>query len=110
MATDEILLTCSLEVPAGAQALPTFCCCTAWAALNSGQTRAAPCTVLAPLSMATIACVGEEAASCHVVPAWGTAVPTGARAMNPLPSAPKLPVQVQPTVGPMSINRPVSSL
>jgi hypothetical protein len=60
--------------------------------------------------MATIACVGEEAASCHVVAACGTIVPTGAKAMSPLPSAPKLPVHVHPTVGPMSINRPASSL
>ena len=30
--------------------------------------------------------------------------------MIPLPSAPKMPVQVQPTVGPTSIKRPASSL
>jgi hypothetical protein len=60
--------------------------------------------------MATIAWVDEDAGSCHVVPAVGTVVPTGARAIIPLPSAPKLPVQVHPTVGPMSINAPVSSL
>ena len=56
--------------------------------------------------MATIACVGEDAGRCHVVPDRGTDVPTGASAMIPLPSAPKAPVHVQPTVGPMSINAP----
>ena len=66
--------------------------------------------MLPPLSMATIAWVDEDAGRCHVVPAGGTVVPTGASAIKPLPSAPKVPVQVQPTVGPTSINRPVSSL
>ena len=54
-----------------AQALPRSCCTAALAALNSGQTSAAPCTVLPPLSMATIACVGEDAGRCHVVPRRG---------------------------------------
>ena len=66
--------------------------------------------MLPPLSMATIAWVGEDAGRCHVVPSAGTVVPTGERASIPLPSAPKAPVHVQPTVGPTSINRPVRSL
>ena len=44
------------------------------------------------------------------MPDNGTAVPTGARASNPLPSAPKDPLHVQPTVGPTSINLPASSV
>ena len=43
-------------------------------------------------------------------PGAGTVVPTGESANIPLPSAPKVPVHVQPTVGPTSINRPVKSL
>ena len=78
--------------------------------LKSGQASAAPCTLLPPLSKATIAWVDEDAGTCHTVPPAGTDVPTGASAIIPLPSAPKLPVQVQPTVGPTSINRPVKSL
>ena len=109
-ATEEIRLTCSLDVLAGVHDLPMFCCAAAWAVLNKGHTREAPCTVLAPLSIATIAWVVEDGGSCHVVPDKGTDVPTGARAMIPLPSAPNDPVHVQPTVGPMSINAPVSSL
>ena len=60
--------------------------------------------------MATIACTDDDAGRCHVVPDVGTDVPTGASAMSPLPSAPNDPVQVHPTVGPISIKRPVSSL
>ncbi len=102
-ATDEILDDVLLRGPP-AHGLPRFCCAAAWAALNSGQTSSAPWTGLPPLSMATIACVDEEAGRCHVVPDCGTVVPTGASAMSPLPSAPNDPVQVHPTVGPSSIS------
>ena len=81
--------------------------------LGRAEERAGQCRalhVLPPLSRATIACVDEDAGKCHTVPPTGTDVPTGASAIIPLPSAPKLPVHVQPTVGPTSISAPVRSL
>ena len=66
--------------------------------------------MLPPLSMATIAWVVEAIGRCQELPVAGTTVPTGARASIPLPSAPKDPLHVQPTVGPTNINLPVSSV
>src|SRR5271170_2452351 len=66
--TDDVVTTCSCAGLLTEQPWPRSCCVAALAALKSGQASAAPCTMLPPLSRATIACVAEDAGRCHGPP------------------------------------------